>query len=189
MALTRKKYVLDKKFQIGLSTRAIILPLVTTLIICGVLLYFAGDTNHQINKSNKDISAIIDNQDSMFDIFMAIPSLQDKANPIVKKCDNTFKENLKITNHINDYHERIKRNSRIVLAILIVMTVVQTAIIFFQFIFFSHKISGPLHVMTNYMKEFRKGACPNYRPLRKNDELLEFYEEFWETMNCVTKKK
>lgn len=188
MALTRKKYVLDKKFQIGISTRAIILPLFTTLVICGVLLYFAGDTNRQINKSNKDISAIIDNQDNMFDMFMAIPALQDPSNPIVRKCDKTFKENLTITNKINDYHERIKRNSRIVLAVLIVMTVLQTAIIFFQFIFFSHKISGPLHVMRNYMKEFRKGGRPDYRPLRKNDELIEFYEEFWETMNCLNKK-
>jgi len=183
MALTRKKYVLDKKFQIGLSARAVILPLFTTLAICGVLLYFAGDTNRLINRSNKDISAIIDTQQDMFYTFMATPSLQDAANPIAR----AIRENGKITNNIYDNHERIMRNSRIVLAILIVMTVLQTAIIFFQFIFFSHKISGPLHVMTNYMKEFRKGSCPDYRPLRKNDELREFYDEFWETMNCLKK--
>jgi len=84
MALTRKKYVLDKKFQIGLSARAVILPLFTTLAICGVLLYFAGDTNRLINRSNKDISAIIDTQQDMFDTFMATPSLQDAANPIAR---------------------------------------------------------------------------------------------------------
>ncbi len=68
------------------------------------------------------------------------------------------------------------------------MTVIQAAIIFFQFIFFSHKISGPLHVMSNYLKEMRLGIQPKFRPLRKNDELLEFYDEFCETMKHLMKK-
>src|SRR3990172_5368018 len=133
MALTRKKYILDKKFQLKISTRAIILPLVTTLVICAVLIYFAGNTNQLINENKKNITAIIDTQDSMFDMFMAIPALQDPNNPIIQKCDRAFKENLKITNDINNNHERIKKNSLIVLYILIVMAIVQTAIIFFQF--------------------------------------------------------
>ncbi|HOT45679.1 MAG TPA: hypothetical protein PLM53_14080 [Spirochaetota bacterium] len=178
MALTRKKYVLDKKFQLRISIRAIILPLITTLAICGLLLYFANNSNELINENNKNITAIIDTQDSMFDMFMAIPALQDPDNPVVRKCDTAFKENLKITNRINDNHEKIKKNSLIVLYILIVMTVVQTAIIFFQFIFFSHKISGPIHVMTNYLKDIKGGTKPKFRPLRKNDELKDFYEEF-----------
>jgi nitrogen fixation/metabolism regulation signal transduction histidine kinase len=188
MALTRKKYVLDKKFQFRISMRAIILPLITTLAICAILIYFASNTNQLINENNKNITAIIDTQDSMFDMFMAIPALQDPNNPIVQKCDRAFKENLKITNKINDNHERIKKNSMVVLYILIAMTIVQTAIIFFQFIFFSHKISGPIHVMTNYMKEYRSGKRPEFRPLRKHDELREFYDEFCETMNKLTKK-
>jgi hypothetical protein len=68
------------------------------------------------------------------------------------------------------------------------MTVVQTAIIFFQFIFFSHKISGPLHVMSNYLKELRLDILPKFRPLRKHDELQEFYEEFCATMKHLSKK-
>ncbi len=188
MALTRKKYVLDKKFQFRISIRAIILPLITTLAICAALLYFASNSNQLIYENNKNITAIIDTQDSMFDMFMAIPALQDPDNPLVRKCDTAFKENLKITNRINDNHEKIKKNSLIVLYILIIMTVVQTAIIFFQFIFFSHKISGPIHVMTNYLKEIQSGKKPKFRPLRKNDELKEFYDEFCSTMDGLPKK-
>jgi len=188
MALTRKKYILDKKFQLKLSMRAIILPLITTLAIFAVLIYFAGHTNQLINENNKNITAIIDTQDSMFDMFMAIPALQDPNNPIVKKCDAAFKDNLKITNKINDNHEEMKKNSRIVLYILIVMAVVQTAIIFFQFIFFSHKISGPIYVMTNYLRECRSGKRPEFRSLRKHDELREFYNELRKTINYLTKK-
>ena len=188
MALTRKKYVLDKKFQLRISIRAIILPLITTLAICGLLLYFANNSNQLINENNKNITAIIDTQDSMFDMFMAIPALQDPDNPVVRKCDTAFKENLKITNRINENHEKMKKNSLMVLYILIIMTVVQTAIIFFQFIFFSHKISGPIHVMTNYLKEIRGGKRPKFRPLRKNDELKDFYDEFRSAIDHLHEK-
>lgn len=188
MALTRKKYVLDKNFQYRISTRAVILPLITTLAICGVLLFFAEKTNRLISENNGNITAIIDSQDSMLDTFMAIPALQDPENPAVRKCNASFKQNLNITNRINDNHERIRRNGTIVLAILIALTVLQTAIIFFQFIFLSHKISGPIHVMSTYLKEMRLGISPKFRPLRKKDELLEFYDEFCETMKHLLKK-
>lgn len=188
MALTRKKYVLDKKFQFSISLRAIVLPLITTLAICASLLYFAGVNNILINENNRNLSAIIDTQGGMLDIFMAIPALQDPKNPLVRKSDQAFKENLKITKMINDNHELIMKNSRIVLYFLIVMTVIQTAIIFFQFIFFSHKISGPIHVMTNHLRELRKGNTPSFRPLRKNDELRDFYQEFRETIEMLAKK-
>ena len=177
-----------KKFQISISLRAVLLPLVTTLAICALLLYLAGSTNSLIHDNNKNMNAIIDAQDSMLDLFMAVPLLQNPNNPIMKKCDQTFKENLKLTKTINNNQEKIKKNNLIVLYILIIMTVVQTAIIFFQFIFLSHKISGPVHVMTNYLREFRKGTSPKYRPLRKNDELREFYEELHKTMQQLSKK-
>ena len=188
MALTRKKYILDKKFQFSISLRAIVLPLITTLAICAALLYFASTNNILINENNKNLNAIIDTQDGMFDMFMAVPALQDPNNPLVKKCDLAFKENLRVTHLINKNHERIKKNSLIVLYILIVMTVIQTAIIFFQFIFFSHKISGPILVMTNYLRELKNGGRPDFRPLRKNDELRDFYQEFRDTIDSISKK-
>lgn len=188
MRITRKKYVVDKKFQLGISLRAIILPLITTLAISGMLLYFAGNMNSLILDNKKNISAIIDTQDNMLDMFLSIPVLQNPGNPVMQKYDKTFKENLMLTNRINENHERIKKNTLIVLYILIVLTVVQAAIIFFQFIFFSHKISGPLLVMTNYLREFRKGNNPEFRPLRGNDELREFYNELGETITQLSQK-
>ena len=188
MALTRKKYVLDKKFQLRISARAVVLPLVTTLAIFGALIYFAADTNRLIRDNSASIDAIIDTQQGMFDTFLAIPALQDPENPSVKKCEASFKNNLKLTNEINGNHEAIRKNNRIVLYILIVMTIAQTVIIFSQFIFLSHKITGPLHVMRNYLAEIRKGNRPEFRSLRKNDELKEFYDEFCETVEHLAKR-
>ncbi|OHD71295.1 MAG: hypothetical protein A2W19_09815 [Spirochaetes bacterium RBG_16_49_21] len=188
MKITRKKYILDKKFQMRISLRAIILPLMTTLALCLLLLYFAGDTNNLINENNKNINAIINAQDTMLEMFMAVPALQNPNNRLVQKTDKTFKENLMLVNKINNNHEKIKKNNLIILYILIALTTAQAFVIFFQFIFFSHKISGPIHVMTNYLREFRKGNKPEFRPLRANDELQDFYDEFRKTILHLTKK-
>ena len=102
MKITRKKYILDKKFQMRISLRAIILPLMTTLALCLLLLYFAGDTNNLINENNKNINAIINAQDTMLEMFMAVPALQNPNNRLVQKTDKTFKENLMLVNKINN---------------------------------------------------------------------------------------
>ncbi|MBN2159758.1 MAG: hypothetical protein JW807_10205 [Spirochaetes bacterium] len=188
MALTRKKYVLDKKFQLKISLRAVLLPLITTLVLFGVLLYFAGSTNRLIDDNNRDIDAIIGTQDDMVDMFLSTPALQASENPLVQTGVATFKKNIGMLKNITQNSRLIQKNSSIVFYILIGMTVVQTAIIFLQFIFFSHKISGPIHVMTNYLKECRDGKSPDFRPLRKNDELRDFYQDFCETLSRLSKK-
>nr|HPI23970.1 hypothetical protein [Spirochaetota bacterium] len=68
-------------------------------------------------------------------------------------------------------------------------TVVQTAIIFILFIYFTHKISGPMHVMTNHLRAIRQGKKPHFRPLRKRDEFQAFYIELKETIDYLSEKK
>lgn len=182
----RTQYVIDQKFQISISIKAIVLPLVTTLAISGVLLYVAGDTNRLIDRNNSSINAIVDNQDTMIDMFLSTPALQQSNNPTVRGGVQTFKENIGKLHEITRNSSKITRNSDIVFYILIVMTVLQTIIIFSLFIFFSHKISGPIMVMRNFMRDIREGKKVNFRPLRKNDELKEFYEEFRETVEYLT---
>jgi nitrogen fixation/metabolism regulation signal transduction histidine kinase len=53
----------------------------------------------------------------------------------------------------------------------------------------THKISGPIYIMSKYMREVINGGFPELRPLRKKDELKEFYELFSQMMRFVIKKK
>lgn len=189
MKKKRTQYVLDKKFQISISIKAIILPLTTTLAICAVLLYVAGDTNRLIDRNNGSINSIVDNQDGMIDMFLSTPALQQSNNPTVRGGVQTFKDNIGKLRDVSRNSGKITRNSEIVFYILIVMTVLQTVIIFSLFIFFSHKISGPIMVMRNFMRDIRQGKKVNFRPLRKNDELKEFYDDFRDTVEYLTQNR
>lgn len=185
MASNRKQLIVDKRFQLKMSVQAIIFPLMTILSISAVLIYFTGVNKKLIHKNHKHIEEIIGNQTNIIEMFLATPLLQSSTNPSIMKGVVTFKKDIGILKKINKKSLIITENGNIIFYFLIIMTVVQTAIIFALFIFFSHKISGPIQVITRYLREIRSGNMPTMRSLRKRDELKDFYDEFRETITYI----
>ena len=185
MALTRKKYIVDKKFQVGISIKAIIFPLATTFIISIILLYFANINDSLIQSNNEYIETIVSNQDKMIDMFLSTPNLQNSNNPDIKDGADTFKKNIGYLKKISHNSITIKDNSSKFFYIIILLTIIQTIVIFSIFILASHRISGPIHVMTQHLKNIQNGEEPDFRPLRKKDKLKDFYEELRKTIDSI----
>jgi nitrogen fixation/metabolism regulation signal transduction histidine kinase len=173
--LKRKQYVIDKKLQFKISIKAVVLSLITVFILGFVLLFFAVRNSNYIN-------TIVKTQDQMIDMFLTTPALVNSLNPTIQGAENTFKNNIGML-------VEIKRNSELVLYFIIFMIIIQSAIIFAIFIFITHRITGPIYVMTKYLKEIRDGKSPATRPLRQKDELKAFYEELKATIDFLQKKK
>ncbi len=168
-----------------MSLKAILFPLLTILSISGVLIYYTGINKQLISTNNKNIESIVDNQGDMIQLFLSTPSLQVNNNPTIKNGVKTFKQNIGSLKKVNSNSKLITKNGNIIYYFVIVMTIVQTMVIFALFIFFTHKISGPIHVITNYLREIRRGNFPKMRSLRKRDELQGFYGEFKETIEYL----
>lgn len=49
----------------------------------------------------------------------------------------------------------------------------------------THRIAGPVYVMTHYVSALAKGSFPPIRPLRRNDELKGFFERFQAAMESL----
>ena len=64
----------------------------------------------------------------------------------------------------------------------------QTVMIFSYFIFISHKISGPVHVMTQYLDKVQSGGNPDFRSLRKKDQLKDFHDKLVQTIKKLKNK-
>jgi nitrogen fixation/metabolism regulation signal transduction histidine kinase len=174
MAKQRKQMVIDKKFQYSVAVKAVILPLVTVLLISGVLLYFSYDNDRKIKEINTNQAAIVDT-------FLSIPQLVDPQNQYTRDANERFQANL-------GKSREIQQNIRIVLYFLIIMTVVQTIIIFSLSISLTHRIAGPLYVMSKYLGDLRDGKDIRFRPLRKGDQFQDFYNEFCETVKNLQKQ-
>lgn len=62
---------------------------------------------------------------------------------------------------------------------LTVLAVVGTAVALGLFgLVFTHRVAGPVHVMNLYVEALAAGHYPRLRPLRKYDELKQFFDRF-----------
>ncbi|SRR5712692_5240830 len=53
----------------------------------------------------------------------------------------------------------------------------------------THRVAGPLHVMSRYVSLLSEGRYPVFRPLRKNDELQAFFERFQRAIDSLRLKE
>lgn len=174
MGFKRKKYLIDKGFQLKMSLKAVLFSLLTIFVLGLILLFFA-------NKSSKYTQSIVKNQEQMIEMFLTTPALQNAENPVIKLGEDTFKNNISML-------VEIKENSELVLYLIVGMIFIQSLIIFTIFIMQTHRISGPVFVMMRYLKEIQNGNFPKTRPLRKKDELKELYTEMQKAVDYLAKK-
>lgn len=75
----------------------------------------------------------------------------------------------------------ISRN-RMIITVMIITTVILGITLYYYLINLTHRISGPLYVLSRHMDDIMEGRKPDLRELRKNDEFKEFYEQFTELL-------
>ena len=52
-------------------------------------------------------------------------------------------------------------------------------------IFMTHRVAGPIFIISRYLKQIAEGQVPQTRPLRKRDELVEFFDTFSQMINFM----
>jgi nitrogen fixation/metabolism regulation signal transduction histidine kinase len=163
----RKKYIIDKPFQLKTAFSIIGVVLLISLIILSSIAVSVVYNNEKVNNVYKI-------EDSIFQMMQAanIDNNMDEGYKIV--IDN-------LTNlHNNNYNTIIKiaEYNKYLLIALIITVIIQGIVLFVMIIKITHRISGPIYVMSNYFKEIIAGNLPVPRPLRDKDELKEFYNLF-----------
>ena len=78
--------------------------------------------------------------------------------------------------------------NKILLFLIFGLIIVHSIVLYVLIIRKTHRISGPIYVMSMYIEEIIKGKLPNPRPLRDNDELKDFYELFKKMVDSLRDK-
>ncbi len=76
------------------------------------------------------------------------------------------------------FSEAAARTEHTLLWLLGGMTVLMAAALALFGILITHRVAGPVYVMSHYISVLAKGRYPVMRPLRKGDELRAFFERF-----------
>jgi hypothetical protein len=53
----------------------------------------------------------------------------------------------------------------------------------------THRVAGPVYVITHYIQILSSGRYPIMRPLRKTDELRPFFERFQEAVEAMRRRE
>ena len=187
----RKKYIIDKEFQLKKSiTVAGYVTLIIALVIiaAGVIITLNNreiETNNtDIIKNTKDIKRNMDIQQENLINYSLLPGGLKSNNKQNTPNDLTsdYNKSMDILNSaISSNENMLKSNSDIMmmntwlLIAIVVVTFIGIALLFMQIIKHTHRVSGPIFLMSRYIKEILNGNYPEMRNLRTKDDLKDFY--------------
>lgn len=160
----RKKYLIDKKLQLGMTFSLLGVVLITSVLVISAI-----------------TSGVVYNNDRIEEVLDVQKNIVEFLNSRIMMVENAgYKETLEkiSSNHSSNISalKQIVSYNRILLITIIVLLLVLCSILYILGIKMTHRISGPVYVMTNYIRDVMEGRDPSGRPLRKKDELKDFYE-------------
>ncbi len=201
----RKQYIIDKEFQ--LKTTFSIIGVVAVIIAVIIVIIGANIVinNSKMNINNKNISANNENIKNINEIQDNIVHFLSSRS--LAREDKIYKQAIKevVKNHVNNMkrlkdimasndnimksNTEIMRMNNYLLISIIIIIVIGTIVLYYQLIRKTHRISGPIYVMSMYLRDLIKGNYPEMRNLRTKDELKDFYDLFREMVETLKKRE
>mgnify|MGYP001575518840 CR=1 FL=1 len=81
--------------------------------------------------------------------------------------------------------QEVIRGDQIFLLYLAVLVVAMGGSLLLWGLIITHRISGPLYIVARYLRTLSTGRYPEMRPLRRRDELQEFFGVFEEAVTAL----
>ncbi len=200
----RKQYLIDKKFQLRQTYAVLGFMIIIIAIIIGMIGINAAYNNKKmtnITTNNDEIIQKLDHtmmtQDNILEAVLTWvqnPAAKPQRKTIKEIAQKHYKElktmkgNIQtLQTNISDIQQTIKYNNILIIAIIII-SLAQGIIFYILMIRKTHKIAGPVYVMSNYMKEIIDGKYPTIRNLRAGDELQDLYTQFSQMVNTLKER-
>ena len=177
MSNQRKQYVVNKKFQ--LRTTFTVIGVI--FVVLALLVALAGINLLDVNKR---ISNMIEINKAIADTIAApTPGTNEIEYQNYVRMQNMHDQNKQ------NLDEMIRFNT-ILISIIIAVVFIQGFVLFYILIRQTHRIAGPIYVMTNYMRQISEGHIPEHiRALRKGDFFQDTYDVFKEMVRTLKEKE
>jgi len=178
MSNLRKKYIVNKKFQ--LRTTFSIIGLI--FVILALLVTLAGINLLHVN----------DRITNMLEITKTISDVIAAPTPgvSVAEYNSTYAPMQKMIDQNKLNLDKMLFYDKILISIIIAVVFFQGFILFYILIRQTHRIAGPIYVMTNYMRQIIDGRIPEHiRALRKSDFFQDSYDVFREMVHVLRERE
>jgi HAMP domain-containing protein len=91
--------------------------------------------------------------------------------------------------NIDAFHQTLASADQRMLGIILLAALAVAATLGLLGILITHRIAGPVLVLSRYAEALSQGTYPAMRPLRKNDELKEYFEVFRHAVDRLKAKE
>jgi predicted PurR-regulated permease PerM len=183
----RKHKLINRKFQLKSVFTVMSISAVTITCAVLIMLIITANNSRSMKESVDDLNKAISVENSIIESFVefeqagANTAFVMKIAEIRSDHENTIKQ---VWRHVSGLESVIMLNHYIIIAI-IVLFFLQSIIFCFYLIHFTHRIAGPVQVITRYMEKIINGEKAGFRALRDRDELKEFHDKFIEMVKKI----
>lgn len=187
----RKRHIIvNRKFQYNMAATFAGISAFIMAIIIIILSSMLISSNSRLDDISRNQQVLYGTQDEIFKTLIILSGSKNLGNMRMSaemlKSDN---DNTKILLDRNNEQVRvITAKNRIIIAMLIVSAIIQSAIIFYIMLRRSLRISGPLFLLNRYINDMKKGTYPEIRKLRADDDFQDVFENFRELAVMLREK-
>ena len=202
----RKQVLIDKKFQLSKSLSVIGFFSIIVIVIVLLIGIFLLSNNQKLNtetanleKSILDLKLIMELQQSVYISLSSRPTIDNSKvdvqeanqlnanyNSSIQKLTHTIKKNEGIVAS----NQNIVKMNNWLFGVVSAVFLLGILVLYLLMIRITHRISGPIWVMTRHMTDVLEGKKPQMNDLRTKDEFKDFYDLFRKmiTKQMETKK-
>jgi hypothetical protein len=187
----RKKKIIDKKFQFRAIFSVAVIALVSFSMITALITFFSVRSRTNIETERIRLENSIKIEDNIVTAFIeyAIKSPGGAIKLSTKTVEKDHTESMDaIKNHIAML-QRYTDDYFYLLLSTIGITILVIAVYCLYMLHFTHRISGPIFVMSRHIQEMLDGREPQFRDLRDKDEFKELYARVVELGGKMKEKK
>jgi hypothetical protein len=176
----RTHYLIDTKYQLRTTFSVMASVLVITTVILGIIIVSVVHNSIRLNENNIRIENINKIESGIFVLLSSLTGPvrdQSMKKAIQESIHNHDRNMMKLERIISTNQDIITYNKVMVIAILIII-VLEAMALYITLIRKTHRVSGPMYVISGFMRDIIEGREPEFRPLRNGDEMQDFYELF-----------
>ncbi len=176
--MKRTRFLIDTNFQLKTTFRILGVIIIAFILIIAVTGLISMDNNGAISSSIKDLEGLMAKDRDMIERLIAAAGQRGALDP---GHDGLIADHLETMALMQKNAERLKEIlglNRLLVTVTILAGVVMALVLFAYLIVITHRISGPLYVLSRHMRDIMEGREPDLRDLRKNDEFKDFYRQF-----------
>ena len=186
---SRKKLLIDKKFQLRTVFSVTIVAMIFFSVTIAAIAFFSLGNKFKIAGEIQKLEIAVETEDDIVSAFM-IYAGKIRANPIKMSLDRANQDHMKSITDIQNHVSMLKGQTDIFFYLILItagLAVVVSVAYYLYVMRITHRIAGPIRVITGHIQEMIEGRDPAFRGLREKDEFKDLYAKLVELGGKIRK--